>query len=65
MQKANAAEGGGAFAYDGAIGPQAWPGEVCMTTSLPSSAVMLSSSAAANMPQHSHIAILPLRDIEP
>ena len=30
MQKASAAEGGGAFAYDGAVGPQAWPGEVYM-----------------------------------
>ena len=54
MQKANAAEGGGAFAYDGAVGPQAWPGEVYM-------AIPYSLLHDCNTPQQLHIAMLPNR----
>ena len=39
MQIANASEGGGAFGYAGEAGPQAWPGEMCTATSLPSVAL--------------------------
>ena len=53
MQTANAAEGGGAFAYDGAIGPQAWPGEECRAT-LPYSLLQScqAKSAAAFIAHH-------------